>query len=100
MGLRLLLKGSQQRVQIGSWSVLAVSPPQSIEQRLHRSPFVDKTADVALWLGQANCFRKSVECLLLFLELLMGQGLQETNLHDVSPALACGGSLKRGFQSL
>ena len=51
MGLRLLLKSSQQGVQIGSGSVLTVAPSQSIEKKLYRSALVNKTADIALWLG-------------------------------------------------
>ena len=55
--------------------------------------FVDEAADVAFRLGQADCLGKGSEGLSLFLVHLVSQSLQELDLNDVYPSLACSCSL-------
>src|SRR5260370_29650185 len=96
----LLVKCGKQRVQIGGWAGFALLFSRLGEQSCHGDPFVNETANVALWLGQTYCLREGREGLRLFVEHLMSQSLQDPDLNHVAPALARCRSLEYGPQSL
>src|SRR5258708_21285186 len=90
-------KGGKESVQIGSWSLFALLITQLAEQCCHRRSFVDEAANVPFRLSQANCLREGCQSLRLLLDHLVSQGLQEPDLNDMAPALACCGALHAGL---
>ena len=94
-------KGSKQRVEIRGWPMLCVALHVAWESRaLHGSTFIHKAADVALWLGQADCLGEGIQSLRLLLVHLVGQSLQEPDLNHMAPALALCRSLEHRLESL
>src|SRR5262249_54094940 len=87
-------------VQIEGWPSFALLFTQPGEQSCHGGPFIYKTANVALWLGQTDCLREGREGLRYLVEHLVSESLQEPDLNDVAPALALCRSLLHWFQSL
>src|SRR5258708_25172607 len=92
--LALLLKCSKQHVQVGGWPGFVLLFAQLGEQSCHGDPFVNETANVALWLGQTYCLREDREGLWHLVEHLVSQSLQEPDFNHVAPALAYCGSLQ------